>query len=122
MIINEQNDHSNRKIIREKFLADNIVIVDGFPGCGKTLFGPIISSYDRVEIMQYMFEIEFICRLSHLGKISTDATISMIRMLSDQKLYQCMMGRDTNFRYRDLSDCVLGPRTAGPLLLFSNLN
>ncbi|MDG2228514.1 MAG: hypothetical protein P8L74_00155 [Gammaproteobacteria bacterium] len=103
MIINEQNDHSNRKIIREKFLADNIVIVDGFPGCGKTLFGPIISSYDRVEIMQYMFEIEFICRLSHLGKISTDATISMIRMLSDQKLYQCMMGRDTNFRYRDLS-------------------
>ena len=26
------------------------------------------------------------------------------------------------FLYKDLSDCVLGPRTAGPLLLLSNLN
>ena len=49
-------DH--RTIVRNKFLADNIVIVDGFPGCGKTLFGPIISALDRVEILNYAFEIE----------------------------------------------------------------
>ena len=53
--------------------------------------------------MHYIFEIEFICRLNHLGKVSNDASRSIIRMLSDHKLYQSMMGRDTNFRYSDLS-------------------
>jgi len=102
--MNQKNmNSSQREIIRKKHLAENIVIIDGFPGCGKTLFSPIISSLERVEIMHYIFEIEFICRLNHLGKVSNDAARSMIRMLSDHKLYQSMMGRDTNFRYSDLS-------------------
>ena len=91
------------KIIRQKQLAQKIVIVDGQPGCGKTMLSPIIASMERVELLSYAFEIEFICRLFHLNKIEADAAIAMVRMLVDHKLYQTMMGRDTNFRYSDLS-------------------
>ena len=91
------------KIVRQKQLAEKIVIVDGQPGCGKTMLSPIISSMERVELLSYAFEVEFICRLFHLKKIEADAAISMVKMLVDHKLYQTMMGRDTNFRYSDLS-------------------
>jgi hypothetical protein len=91
------------KVIRQKQLAEKIVIVDGQPGCGKTMLSPIIASMERVELLSYAFEVEFICRLFHLKKIEADAAISMVKMLVDHKLYQTMMGRDTNFRYSDLS-------------------
>jgi len=94
---------SNPTIIRKGYLAEKIIIVDGYPGCGKTLFSPIIASMDRVELLNYAFEVEFLCRLFHFGKIDEDATISMIRILTDHKLYQTMMGRETNFRYNDIS-------------------
>jgi hypothetical protein len=91
------------KIVRQKHLAEKIVIVDGLPGCGKTLFSPIVAALDRVELLNYAFEIEFLCRLFYLNKIEEDAAIAMVRMLTDHKLYQTMMGRETNFRYSDLS-------------------
>ena len=92
-----------RTIVRNKHLAENIVIIDGFRGCGKTLFGPIVSALDRVEILNYDFGVEFTCRLFKLNKITRDAAISMVKMWTDFKLYQTMMGRETNFRYSDLS-------------------
>jgi hypothetical protein len=98
----EINTHQP-KVIRQKQLAEKIVIVDGQPGCGKTMLSPIIASFQRVELLSYAFEVEFICRLFHLKKIEADAAISMVKMLIDHKLYQTMMGRDTNFRYSDLS-------------------
>jgi len=113
-----QNLSQQREIVRKKHLADSIVIVDGFPGCGKTLFGPIISSLERVEIMQYIFEIEFICRLYSLKKVEEDAAVSLVRMLTDHKLYQTMMGRDTNFRYSDLSGVFNNPN---PLRYFKRI-
>lgn len=94
---------NNYKVVRHKLLADKVVIVDGQPGCGKTMLSPIVSSMERVELLSYAFEIEFICRLFYLRKIDRDAAVAMVKMLIDHKLYQTMMGRDTNFRYSDLS-------------------
>ncbi len=68
------------KVVRQKCLAEKIVIVDGQPGCGKTMLSPIIASLDRVELVSYAFEIEFICRLHSLDKIDDDAAIAMVRM------------------------------------------
>jgi len=91
------------EIIRKSHLAEKIIIVDGLPGCGESLFSSIVSAMDRVELLNYAFEVEFICRLFYLNKIQKDAAITMVRMLTDHKLYQTMMGRETNFRYSDLS-------------------
>ena len=80
-----------------------IVVVDGQAGCGKTLLSPIISSFKRVELLTYIFEIEFILRLKKMKKIKKDAAISMIKLFTDHKLYQTMMGREVNFRISDIS-------------------
>ena len=104
--INKKHDI---KIERENTLANNIVIIDGQPGCGKTLFSSIVSSFKRVEILNYAFEIEYITRLYNINKIKEDAAISLIRMFADLKLYQTMMGRETNFRYSDLSSVFKNP-------------
>ena len=97
------------KIVRNKNLSENIIIVDGLPGCIKSMLSSIISSFDRVELLSYSFEIEFMCRLHHFKKISEDASI-MINNLVDYKLYNSMMGRDVNFRYSDLSSVFSYPK------------
>jgi hypothetical protein len=106
------------KIIRQNQLTEKIVIVDGQAGSGKTMLSPIISSMKRVELLSYAFEVEWICRLFHLNKIEEDAAIALIKMLVDQKLYQTMMGRDTNFRYTDLSSAF---QDSNPLRYFKRI-
>ncbi|MBD3272121.1 MAG: hypothetical protein GF384_06255 [Elusimicrobia bacterium] len=94
---------SDLPITRNEYLARKIVFIDGLAGCGKTMLSPIISAFDRVEILNYAYEIEYICSLYYLNKISTDAAYSLIRIFTDLKLYNTMMSRETNFRISDLS-------------------
>ena len=116
---NNPVDHKKlTKVVRQKQLTEKIVIVDGQPGCGKTMLSPIVASMERVELLSYAFEIEFICRLFHLNKIDNDAAIAMVRVLADHKLYQTMMGRDTNFRYSDLSSVF---QDSNPLRYFKRI-
>ena len=91
------------KISRKENLYKKIIIVDGQSGCGKSMLSSIISSFKRVELVTYIFEIEFITRLSKFKKITDDVAVSMIKMFADQKIYNTMMGRDTNFRFDDVS-------------------
>jgi len=100
----------HRKLVRSHELAQKVIIVDGFPGCGKTMLSPIIASLDRVEIANYAFEVEFICRAHDLGGMDHDAAVALIRMLMDGRLYTNMMGRDVNFRYSDISSVFNSPK------------
>ena len=93
----------NSKLIRNRHLAPKIIVIDGLPGCGKTMLSPIISALDRVEVMTFSYELEYILTLSYLGKITDDAANTMIRISTDLKLYNLMMSRETNFRPSDLS-------------------
>ena len=38
-------------VSRKPHLANKIVMVGGLDGCGKTLFSPIISALERVELL-----------------------------------------------------------------------
>lgn len=91
------------QVSRKGHYAEKVVFVDGLWGCGKTMLSPIISAFERVELLSYTYEIEQLCSLYSLGKISTDAILTMIRLLTDVKLYDTMMSRSVNFRYSDLS-------------------
>ena len=84
-------------------MAENIVFVDGLWGCGKTLFSPIISSFERIELMTYCYEIEHACSLYFLEKMSLDGAAEFIKLNTDTKIYHGMMGREVNFRPSDLS-------------------
>ena len=91
------------KLIRKNYIAPKVLVIDGLPGCGKTMLTPILASLNRAEVMTYSYELEYILTLSYLGKISDDAANTMIRISTDLKLYNLMMSRETNFRPSDLS-------------------
>lgn len=91
---------------RNGHYAENIVFVDGLWGCGKTMLSPIIAAMDRAELLSYSYEIEHLCALHYLGKMTLDRASSLIRMYTDLKLYNQMMGRDVNFRPTDLSSAT----------------
>ena len=84
-------------------MLHKVVMIDGFPGCGKTMLSPIISAFERVEIMQYAPLIEQICELRYLDCIDEDVAESMVRMNTDLLIYNIMMGRNSNCRPTDLS-------------------
>ena len=94
-------------ISRKPHLAKKIVMVGGLDGCGKTLFSPIISALERVELPTYSYEIEHYCSLNFLQKLSLNTASTLIRMQTDLKLYNTMMGREVNFRPTDLSSVQL---------------
>jgi len=106
------------KVVREPHLAEKVVFVDGLTGCGKTMLSPIIAALDRVELLTYAYEIEYVCALYHLGKIEKDAAEAMVRMLTDLQLYNTMMSRGVNFRPGDISSVF---RDARPLRYFTRL-
>ena len=56
------------EISRQKNLLEKVLIVNGQPGCGKTLISSILSSSESVEIMQYSSQLENIIRLNYLKK------------------------------------------------------
>lgn len=97
------------QVIRKIRLAEKVVFVGGLGGCGKTMLTPIIGSFDRVEIQKYDYTIEHVCTLHYLGKISDDVASTMIRLQVDLDLYNMMMSRETNFRWKDLSSVFTNP-------------
>jgi len=105
-------------VVRSKYLAEKVVFVDGLPGCGKTLFSTVISAMDRVELLSYSYEIEHICQLYYLDKITIDAAKIMVSMQTDLRVYNTMMGRDVNFRPSDLSSVI---RNSNPAKYFQRL-
>jgi len=90
-------------VSRKSQMLQKVVFVDGFPGCGKTMLSPIISSFNKVEVMQYAPLVEQMCELFGMESIGEDVAISMIQMNLDMLIYNVMMGRNTNCRYSDLS-------------------
>ena len=91
------------KVIRKGNLAPKIIVIDGLAGNGKTMLSPILSSFDRTEVMTYSYELEWILTLVYLEKITPDAAQAMIRIITDLKIYNLMMSREANFRPSDLS-------------------
>jgi hypothetical protein len=58
---------------------------------------------ERVELLNYSCELENLCALNYLNKISKDAVETMIRIQMDLVIYETMMSRRANFRPGDLS-------------------
>ena len=89
--------------IRSTKLAGEIAVIDGQPGCGKTLFNTLCSYLDRFEVMQYSPHIENLFALLELEKIEYDACQTMLEIEIDLLIYESMMSRNANFRHKDLS-------------------
>jgi hypothetical protein len=102
------------RIVREPHIAGTVAIINGLPGCGKTLMTAIVGTLERVELMRYNFHLEHVCVLWHLGALAEDAAIALLRLQTDLDLYDGTMGRETNFRFSDISS----PWTNGRMLRY----
>ncbi len=94
----------NAYAVRNEILLEDLVLVDGQGGCGKSLLTAITAAIERVELMNYSPELENICALKYLKKITDDAAEAMIRIQMDLVIYETMMSRRTNFRPSDVSN------------------
>ena len=105
-------------LARSVHLTDTVVFVDGIVRTGKGMLGPILSSFERVEIERYEEIIEYVGVLYRMGKIERDAAIVLLKTQTDTHLFYSMIGRNTNFRFSDHSSVWRNPT---PLRYFRRL-
>ena len=72
-------------VSRKSRLAKKILFVDGLPGCGKTMFASIFSTFKHVEMLSYSYEIEQYCHLYYLKKLPKKIRI-MTLLIENLKL------------------------------------
>ena len=91
------------KFIRDKTLANDIIILDGLTGTGKTMFSPLIASLKNVQNPRFEYMLEYLLISARLGKLEKDATTALLNLLADVKFYDGLISREVNFRPSDLS-------------------
>jgi len=91
----------NREFYRQQFYTNKIILVDGIARTGKSMLGPILSSFENIEIERIEPIFDIIPLLEHFGQINKGSAIALLRLEMDNKLYDTMISRNTNFRYGD---------------------
>ena len=91
------------QLVRNFRLVGTIVYVDGITRAGKSLLGPVLASFERVELERMEEIIEYIGALYRLGKIERDAAVTTIQLRADAFLYNGLLGRNMNLRFGDHS-------------------
>ncbi len=90
-------------------LSGQIIFLDGISGTGKTMLAPILASHTRVEVQRLEHIYEYICALHYLGHITRNAAETIIKLHLDIACYNVMIGREVNFRWKDLSGVLSNP-------------
>jgi hypothetical protein len=80
---------------------NDIIIVDGLWGTGKSILGPIISGMEGVEKIKAESLYEYMSWLYYLGKIEKDGAVWMMRTYADSAQYHNRIGREINLRWSD---------------------
>ena len=96
-------DTQDIEFVRNSRIVSELTLVDGLLRSGKSAVGPILGSFDRVEIIRSEPLLETIPLFYHLDKIAKDAAIALLRREIDIRLYNSMISRNTNFRIGDFT-------------------
>ena len=76
------------ELTRNNVLLEQIVVVDGQAGSGKSMFTSILPTFERVELYNYCTELENLCALYALNKIPKDSCETMIKIQLDITIYE----------------------------------
>ena len=99
---------NNINFKRDLNLNKQIVVLDGLTGSGKTMLGPLLSSFDRMQSGRFEYIFEYLSITHHFNKIEDDALCSILKLHADVKLFDGMFSREVNFRPSDLSSIFKG--------------
>lgn len=101
------NKISKNSIYLENKYKNNLIIINGIWGSGKSMITPIIETIENVENFKIPEDFECILNALKLNKIDFDAANFIIHSYCKRILYNRMIGREINFRFKDDS----GPKT-----------
>jgi hypothetical protein len=91
---------------RNVSITDQVLILDGLTGTGKTMFGPILGCLNGVQPGRFEYMVEYLSIVAESGHLGPDAAKSLIRTLIDVKTYDNSISREVNFRPKDLSSVL----------------
>jgi hypothetical protein len=108
--ISLEEANKNREIKKGKSFNNKIVFINGFGASGKTMLSPIISSMDHVESPFFPYEIQWVSSFLYASKINESAYIEFVKQYCDNTIYNTTMGRNSNFRFSDISSIFQSPK------------
>ncbi|HBT93264.1 MAG TPA: hypothetical protein DEB23_03145 [Chitinophagaceae bacterium] len=88
-------------IYRTNTFGNDIILIDGFWGTGKSLISRIIAHLKGVENPKIEEIYEYISSIFYLNKIDEDAGSWLIKTYADRSQYNNLIGREINLRWRD---------------------
>ncbi|HJN01669.1 MAG: hypothetical protein CMH78_07365 [Nitrospinae bacterium] len=99
--MNRNNIATEIEFIRNNRIANEVVLIDGPVRGGKSMLGPVLGSFERVEIERMEPFFDSLPVLYSFNKITKDAAVTMLRKEIDVRLYDSMISRMINFRFKD---------------------
>jgi len=94
---------------RHTHIAPKVLFLNAVSGSGKALFGPIVSSLDRVEKHRLEHIFEYLGIQGAFGKVSQDVVVSMMKLYADFTLYNNLISREVNLRPFDDTGIIPSP-------------
>ena len=88
-------------------LAENIILIDGFSGSGKSLVGPLFGYLKKGEFWQVNTLFDRLAILHYCEKISNQSVRALAKIGADEIIYNLFIGRNVNFRGTDQSSPIL---------------
>jgi hypothetical protein len=81
--------------------TNDIIVVDGFWGGGKSVITSIIGSMIGVEKKKVEHVYEYVCIAHSAGKMNSDAATAFLKIYADLSQYNNLIGREVNLRWSD---------------------
>ncbi|MFM8002016.1 MAG: hypothetical protein ACKPAJ_06340, partial [Actinomycetota bacterium] len=81
--------------------TNDIIVVDGFWGGGKSIVTSMIGSLTGVEKKKVEHVYEYVCIAHAAGKMNHDAAIAFLKIYADLSQYNNLIGREVNLRWSD---------------------
>jgi len=103
---------------RPNYLSNKVVIVDGIVGGGKGMMSAIVGALPRVEMWVNRPKVEQVCAMHHLGHITTDGAVVLLKNWMDEEILNLSIMRDINCRPSDMSSIF---RDARPIRYLKRL-
>lgn len=81
--------------------TNDIIVVDGFWGGGKSVVTSIVGSLAGVEKKKVEHVYEYVCIAHSAGKMNSDAAMAFLKIYADLSQYNNLIGREVNLRWGD---------------------
>ena len=81
--------------------TNDIIVVDGFWGGGKSVITSLIGSMTGVEKKKVEHVYEYVCIAHAAQKMDRDAATAFLKIYADLSQYNNLIGREVNLRWSD---------------------